>query len=216
MAKEVISIPENAILRPVSELQEPEWNCRIHTERGINALCSSMRLAGFVDPVIVWTDGLILSGSARWKAAKKLKMEYVPIVDMSNLSEEQAKFYSLAANRVPEFNGFDEEKRLLLSMEIDNVARETLFTSDEIEEKRKWLEDFEIDAPEIVDPDPNMDEDTNVDGILPKVKRLGQVEVMISVPAGMWLSIQEEVVSLVKGLKKRHNEISYHVREAAE
>lgn len=209
---EKIKIPKGLPTKLVSELQEPDWNCRVHTDRGLTALCESIKIAGFVDPVIVWEEGLILSGSARWKAAKRLKMERVPIVDMSSLSMEEAKFYSLAANRVPEFNGFNEEKRLLLSLELTNISREVLFTEEEIEEKRKWLEDFEIETPDI--PELDTEELADQETVVPRVKRLEQVEVVINIPAGMWISIQDEVVSLIKGLQDRHQEVTYAIKEA--
>jgi len=196
---------------PVDSLKEPDWNCRIHTERGIDALCESITKVGFIDPIVVWRDGVILAGAARWKAAQKLNLPEVPVIDRSDLTEAQAKWYSLASNRIPEFNGYDELARYQLAKsleEMEEVDLDTLFTPDELEERRNWAQ---------IDVEPPASEEMAEGGEEAEGERLIQnVEVTIRIPAGLWPSVSDEVASLVKGLQERHPEILYTIQEVTE
>jgi len=192
---------------PVDSLTEPNWNYRIHTERGIEALCESIRRVGYIDPIIVWKDGLIIAGGARWKAAQKLELKEVPIIDRSDLTEAQAKWYSLASNRVAEFNGYDEMLRYELAKALEEQFEEDLeplFTEEELEERRQWIEDFDVEEPEEVEEEESPETPERM---------IQAVEVTIKIPAGLWASLADEVSALVKGLQERHPEILYTVKE---
>jgi len=201
---EEFEMPEVTMV-PIDSLKEPDWNCRIHTQRGIDALVKSIGEVGYIDPVVVWQDGVILAGAARWKAAKKINMPQIPVIDRSDLSEAKAKWYSLASNRIPEFNGYDELARydLAKSIEDTDVSMETLFTDDELEETRRALEDIDVDLPDV----------EGEEGADAGERVIQNVEVLIQIPAGLWPSVSEEVSSLVKGIQERHPEVLYTIQE---
>lgn len=64
-------------------------------------------------------DNVIIVGHTRYKAAKKLKMDKVPVVVASNLSDEQVRAYRLADNKTGELTDWDMG---LLDDELANIA----------------------------------------------------------------------------------------------
>ena len=63
-------------------------------------------------------DGVIIAGHTRYKAAKKLGIEKVPVVTADDLTEEQVKAYRLADNKTSEFAQWDMD---ILSQELDEI-----------------------------------------------------------------------------------------------
>lgn len=64
------------------------------------------------------SDGEIINGHTRWKAAKKLKLKTVPVIIADDLTEEQVRAFRLADNKVAEIAQWDIE---LLLDEIENI-----------------------------------------------------------------------------------------------
>lgn len=69
--------------------------------------------------------GTIIAGHTRLKAAKKLGLEAVPAIIADDLSEEQAKAFRIADNKVSDFSIWDN--RLLLQ-ELEDLSGLDLFT----------------------------------------------------------------------------------------
>lgn len=65
------------------------------------------------------SDGEIINGHTRWKAAKKLKLKTVPVIIADDLTEEQVRAFRLADNKVAEIAQWDVE---LLLDEIENIG----------------------------------------------------------------------------------------------
>ena len=53
-------------------------NPRINDD-AVDAVAASLREFGFRQPIVVDADGMIIVGHTRWKAAKKLGLEQVPV-----------------------------------------------------------------------------------------------------------------------------------------
>lgn len=64
-------------------------------------------------------DNVIIVGHTRYKAAKKLGMDKVPVVVASNLSDEQVRAYRLADNKTGELTDWDMS---LLDDELGDIA----------------------------------------------------------------------------------------------
>ncbi|WCR54386.1 MAG: hypothetical protein PG981_001408 [Wolbachia endosymbiont of Ctenocephalides orientis wCori] len=64
----------------------------------VNRMCASIREFGFRIPIVAKSDGTVVDGHLRLKAARKLGMENVPVVLSDNLSEAQTKAFRLLAN----------------------------------------------------------------------------------------------------------------------
>ena len=64
-------------------------NAKKHDKRQINNVAESIKQYGFVQPIVVDRDGVIVIGHCRALAAKKLGMEEVPCVCVDDLTPEQ-------------------------------------------------------------------------------------------------------------------------------
>ncbi|HEX4131450.1 MAG TPA: DNA modification methylase [Pirellulales bacterium] len=68
----------------------------------VDAVVASIREFGFRQPIVVDTDGVIIVGHTRWKAAQKLGLEKVPVHVAKDLTAEQIKAYRIADNKTNE------------------------------------------------------------------------------------------------------------------
>lgn len=74
-------------------------NAKKHDKRQINNVAESIRQYGFVQPIVVDRDGVIVIGHCRALAAKKLGMEEVPCVCVDDLTPEQVNALRLVDNK---------------------------------------------------------------------------------------------------------------------
>lgn len=92
-------------------------NAKKHDKRQINNVAESIRQYGFVQPIVVDRDGVIVIGHCRALAAKKLGMEEVPCVCVDDLTPEQVNALRLVDNKSNESDwDFD-----LLSVELPGL-----------------------------------------------------------------------------------------------
>jgi hypothetical protein len=73
----------------------------------VTQIASSIKEFGFTNPVLIDADGGIIAGHGRVMAAKKLKMESVPVVVLSHLTEAQRRAYVIADNKLALNAGWD-------------------------------------------------------------------------------------------------------------
>lgn len=84
----------------------------------VTATANSIKEFGWQQPIIVDKDNIIIAGHTRYKAAKQLNMDKVPVVVAKNLSKEQVKAYRLADNKTGEIADWDSE---FLEDELANI-----------------------------------------------------------------------------------------------
>ncbi|WP_367175907.1 ParB/Srx family N-terminal domain-containing protein, partial [uncultured Agitococcus sp.] len=72
----------------------------------------------FTNPVLIDEQGGIIAGHGRIMAAQKLKMDEVPTITLSDLSEAQKKAYIIADNKLALNSGWDDE---LLKIELEQL-----------------------------------------------------------------------------------------------
>lgn len=84
----------------------------------VQYVAESIKEFGFKVPIVIDSDGVIVAGHTRYKAAQMLKMKEVPCVIADDLTEEQVKAYRLADNKVSEAAEWDFE---LLTEELENI-----------------------------------------------------------------------------------------------
>ena len=73
----------------------------------VNAVVESIRQCGYIAPIIVDEDNVILAGHTRWKALKKLGRTECECVVKAGLTEEQKKKYRLLDNKTNELADWD-------------------------------------------------------------------------------------------------------------
>nr|DAZ56822.1 MAG TPA: ParB protein [Caudoviricetes sp.] len=84
----------------------------------VDAVAASIKEFGFKVPIVVDSDGVIVAGHTRLKAAKKLGLDSVPVIVADDLSPEQVKAFRLADNRVGELAEWDLGK---LDIELGEI-----------------------------------------------------------------------------------------------
>ena len=86
----------------------PYWNNARNNDKTVEKIVKSIQDYGFTVPLVVNKDMVLVTGHARLKAAKKLGLSTVPCV-MVDLTEEQAKKYRIADNKIQESTEWNEE-----------------------------------------------------------------------------------------------------------
>ena len=76
---------------------------------------------GFKVPVVIRSDGEVIDGHLRLKAARQLGMKEVPVVLADEWTPAQVKAFRLAVNRSAEWAEWDDE---LLKLELDDLKLE--------------------------------------------------------------------------------------------
>ena len=102
---------------PIGEIVPYARNAKKHDKRQIDNVAESIRQYGFVQPVVIDRDGVIVIGHCRVLAAKKLGMEAVPCVCVDDLTPEQVNALRLVDNKTNE-SDWDMD---LLSMELPEI-----------------------------------------------------------------------------------------------
>ena len=93
-------------------------NARTHTDEQITQVAASIKEFGFTNPVLIDGKGGIIAGHGRVMAAKKLGIDEVPCIELSNLSEAQRKAYVIADNQLALNSGWDLD---MLKIEIEGL-----------------------------------------------------------------------------------------------
>ena len=87
-------------------------------DSAVDAVAESIRQCGYIAPIIVDEDGVILAGHTRYKALKKLGRDWAEVIVKDGLTEEQKKKYRLLDNKTGELASWDFD---LLSNEIEGL-----------------------------------------------------------------------------------------------
>jgi len=101
----------------LSEVKNHPLNPRIHPESAIMKLEQSIQEFGWTSPVLVSADGFVLAGHARLKAAERLGLKEVPVIQL-DISGSKADAYLIADNRLHEETDWDRE---LLAKLVDDL-----------------------------------------------------------------------------------------------
>lgn len=89
-----------------------------NNDDAVEATANSIREFGWQQPIVVDTDGIVIVGHTRLKAAKKLKLDKVPVTVANNLTDEQVKAYRLADNKTGELAEWESK---MLNEELDEI-----------------------------------------------------------------------------------------------
>src|ERR1700726_1012462 len=109
----------------------------------VDRMCSSIREFGFKIPVLARTDGEVVDGHLRLKAAKKLGIAEVPVILCDEWTPAQVKAFRIMVNRSVSWAKWDDE---LLAQELKEIEESgfdlalTGFDSKEIDDLMAALE----------------------------------------------------------------------------
>ena len=139
-------MPKEAIAKKIEvwplENIKPYWrNPRKIDRRAIEAVKTSINEYGYVQPIVVDKDGVIVIGHVRYRALQELQVEKAQVI-IVNLPKGKVKELRLVDNRISEYTRWDEDK---LFQELAELV-------DEAPEIASFFPEFELpDAEEIVD-----------------------------------------------------------------
>ena len=114
-------------------------------DHAVDRVAAAIREFGFRVPIVAKSDGLVVDGHLRLKAARKLGLAEVPVVLADDLTDAQVKAFRISVNRMAELAEWDSE---LLALELGELGELgfdldlTGFGEDEI----KALESPQVDA----------------------------------------------------------------------
>lgn len=88
-------------------------------DKAVQAVANSIQRFGFLQPIVLDGNNVVVAGHTRLKAAKQLGMKTVPCVYVEDLTEEEVNAYRLADNKTNELAEWDSE---LLGVELDQLT----------------------------------------------------------------------------------------------
>jgi len=156
---------------PVDKLIPCARNARTHSAEQVAQIAASIAEFGFVNPVLIGPDNVIIAGHARLLAARKLGMTEVPVIVLDHLTPTQRRALVIADNRLALSAGWDEE---MLRVELA-ALREDEFDLDLIGFTAEELEEL------LVDPEAEAAGHTDEDAV-PDVP-----EAAVTVPGDVWI-----------------------------
>jgi hypothetical protein len=108
---------QNIELWPIEKLVFYARNPR-KNDAVVDRMCSSIREFGFKIPVLARSDGEVVDGHLRLKAARKLGITEVPVILCDEWTPAQVKAFRLMVNRSVTWADWDEE---LLGLELQEL-----------------------------------------------------------------------------------------------
>ena len=133
---------------PIDEVTPYENNPR-NNEAAVQAVAASIREFGFKVPIVIDSNGVIIAGHTRHKAALQLGLETVPAIRADDLTDEQVQAFRLADNKTAELAEWDFDK---LNAELAQLSG--------IDMSQFGFEPTEPDAGEITEDDvPEIDDE---------------------------------------------------------
>lgn len=123
-------------------------NTKNHSEIQINNVAESIKQYGFVQPIVIDKNNVVIIGHCRLLAAKKLKMQEVPCVCVEDLTEAQVRKLRIIDNKTNESPwDFDNLKFELEDIDFSNfdfdfgIDADTDYNADITEDEVPYVDD---------------------------------------------------------------------------
>jgi DNA modification methylase len=107
--------------RKVEDLIPYVNNSRKHSDEQVAQIASSIKEFGWTNPILIDGTNSIIAGHGRLMAARKLKMEEVPTIELSHLTDTQRKALVIADNKLALNADWDTT---LLTIELDELLKD--------------------------------------------------------------------------------------------
>src|SRR5579872_1846271 len=108
-------------------------------DAAVDRMVSSIREFGFKIPVLARSDGEVVDGHLRLKAAKKLGIQEVPVILCDEWTPAQVKAFRLMVNRSVAWAEWDEEALALELIELRDLDFDLSLTGFETREIDAFL-----------------------------------------------------------------------------
>lgn len=103
----------------VSALIPYARNSRTHSDAQVAKIVQSIREFGFVNPVLIDGDDVLIAGHGRTLSAQQIGLVEVPAIRLTHLTDAQRRAFVIADNRIAEDAGWDDE---LLKAELEALT----------------------------------------------------------------------------------------------
>lgn len=122
-------------------------NPRTHPDWQVAQIAASITEFGFISPILIGPDRVIIAGHGRLMAARLLGLAEVPVIELGHLTEVQRRALVIADNRIAENAGWDEEllRSELAALQIEGFELDVLGFGEE--DLAGLLEDVEGELP---------------------------------------------------------------------
>ena len=88
----------------------------------VDRMCSAIKEFGFRIPIVAKSDGSVVDGHLRLKAAQKLGLKEVPVALADELTDAQVKAFRILANKSSNWAEWDTD---LLKLEVRSLKSST-------------------------------------------------------------------------------------------
>lgn len=116
---------------PIDEIKPYENNPRLNDD-AVEAVRKSMEQCGYIAPIVVDENGVVLAGHTRLKALKEMGANECEVLMVEGLSDEEKRKYRLLDNKTNELAMWDFDK---LAEELEGLDFENL--------ELDWMGDLE-------------------------------------------------------------------------
>jgi len=105
-----------------TDLNPDPRNPRKHDRRQIQAIARSIAAFGFNAPILINKNKQIIAGHGRFEAAKVNGCTQVPVICLEHLTEDQARAYMLADNKLTDRSSWDDGVLALHLKELSELV----------------------------------------------------------------------------------------------
>ena len=134
----------------IDRIKPYDKNPRIN-DGAVDAVAKSIQAFGVRQPIVVDTEGVIIVGHTRWKAAKKLGLTEVPVHVARDMEQEAVRAYRIADNKTAEIAEWDFDLLPIELKELENVGYDLSMLGFDAEELAQLLDPGIRDG--LTDPD---------------------------------------------------------------
>ena len=134
------------VMRKVGDLIPYVNNSRTHSDDQVAQIAASIKEFGWTNPILVGANNSIIAGHGRLMAARKLKMNEVPTIELDYLTDAQRKALIIADNKLALNADWDLG---LLSLELEELQElefDLALTGFSEDELAKLLEPEQVDG----------------------------------------------------------------------
>jgi hypothetical protein len=125
--------PREVITWPIDKLVLYARNPR-KNDAAVDRMCDSIREFGFKIPCLVRSDGEVIDGHLRLKAARKLGIPQIPVILCDEWTLAQVKAFRIMVNRSATWAEWDDELLKIELLNLDTSGYDLSLTGFDMEE----------------------------------------------------------------------------------
>ncbi|GAA0735627.1 DNA modification methylase [Clostridium oceanicum] len=155
----------------ISQIKPYENNPR-NNDEAVQKVAESIKEFGFKVPIIIDKRNVIITGHTRYKAAKELKIESIPVIKAEDLTMQQVNAFRIMDNKSSEIASWDYESLLkeMESLKLENY--DIQFTGFQLEEVERLFDEYN---PKEIQEDETFDIEHEINSIEEPITKKGDI-----------------------------------------